>query len=294
MIDNYFINKYHSLPIAYFCMDSINGAVSAGNSKEEIYTFAHNHSEFEILYIEQGNAYMEIDGENYQLSSGDMLLINPFEVHFGKYPTENNHFSYFCIDFDIKLLSTPENEELLRSIEFSEVKYIHYIPKNHPQNHQLTTLIKNVYQAIVQKNIGWEYIVRGNMLLFLGTLISKNLEHNSLMDKKKVKGIKFMRESLSFIKAHFSEDITSRDAAMFFSYNLSYFCRLFKSVFNKSFNEYLLEYRLSKAKILLSSTNLTIAEICNRVGFKNQSYFSQVFKKTFGLLPITYRRNSLL
>ena len=60
-------------------------------------------------------------------------------------------------------------------------------------------------------------------------------------------------------------------------------------VFGASFIEILVDIRIAHAKSLLKNYNLTITDISEKVGFKNNSYFSVAFKKKTGLSPIQYR-----
>ncbi|NQZ70101.1 MAG: helix-turn-helix transcriptional regulator [Lentisphaeria bacterium] len=53
--------------------------------------------------------------------------------------------------------------------------------------------------------------------------------------------------------------------------------------------EYVKQLRLNKAKILLATTSLYVAEVADKVGFSNQFHFSRQFKKMFGVSPSDYQ-----
>jgi len=61
--------------------------------------------------------------------------------------------------------------------------------------------------------------------------------------------------------------------------------RKFRSLTNKSPNDYFRSLRLHKAKDLLTETGITVAEAAYKTGFKNVSHFSRVFTQEFGLKP---------
>lgn len=61
--------------------------------------------------------------------------------------------------------------------------------------------------------------------------------------------------------------------------------RKIRSITNKTTSEYIRDFRLSKAKMLIESTDSTIAEICFTAGFNNPSYFTKLFHTKYGITP---------
>ena len=68
-----------------------------------------------------------------------------------------------------------------------------------------------------------------------------------------------------------------------------HFLRLFRTAFNKTPHQYLTQRRIEKAKELLSSSALTVTDVCFEVGFESLGSFSSLFHKHVGHPPITYR-----
>ncbi|MEM9888066.1 MAG: ATP-binding protein [Bacteroidota bacterium] len=68
--------------------------------------------------------------------------------------------------------------------------------------------------------------------------------------------------------------------------------RKLKALTGQSTTQYMLALRLERAKDLLKTTDLSISEIAYRVGFKSQSYFSQVFVREVGRSPSVWRKES--
>ena len=67
--------------------------------------------------------------------------------------------------------------------------------------------------------------------------------------------------------------------------------RLFKDLVGQGFKEYITGKRLEMAFGLLQSTDCSVTEIANRVGFENATYFSSVFKKHYGFSPTKVKKN---
>ncbi len=68
-----------------------------------------------------------------------------------------------------------------------------------------------------------------------------------------------------------------------------HFLRLFRRAFNKTPHQYLTQRRIERAKELLSSSGLTVTDVCFEVGFESLGSFSSLFHKHVGQPPITYR-----
>jgi AraC-like DNA-binding protein len=75
-----------------------------------------------------------------------------------------------------------------------------------------------------------------------------------------------------------------------FHYNLSYICRVFKKYMGITMSQHLCAIRLQHATILLKTSNKTVAEISNELGFSSISFFNKYFKKRFHITPKNYRK----
>lgn len=98
-------------------------------------------------------------------------------------------------------------------------------------------------------------------------------------------------QMLAYIDAHFTEELYLKDIANNLYINFSYACELFKKHSGTTFSKHLTNLRMKKSAELLLSTDLTIEEICYRVGYNNYSYFNKIFRKTFAITPYQYRVN---
>jgi AraC-like DNA-binding protein len=69
----------------------------------------------------------------------------------------------------------------------------------------------------------------------------------------------------------------------------SHFRHCFKEVTGLSFVQYLNEFRITRAQLLLGSTGQPVSQVAQEVGFGNQSHFGRLFKKLVNLSPTEYR-----
>lgn len=96
-----------------------------------------------------------------------------------------------------------------------------------------------------------------------------------------------------YMQEHLSEEITLSVLAEEFHLNAQYISQLFKNEIGVGFFAYLTNIRLEKAKKLLLSTALPIADVAEQSGYGDYRVFTKVFKKAEGITPSQYRRDFL-
>ncbi len=107
----------------------------------------------------------------------------------------------------------------------------------------------------------------------------------------KTQGDNRMTKMLEYILSNYQEDLKLEDLAEEFSFNYHYLSAYFNQQMKESFSDYLNRLRIEKACGLLNEGNLSIAQISERVGYSEHSYFSRVFKKMTGKTPSMWRRS---
>jgi signal transduction histidine kinase/DNA-binding response OmpR family regulator len=101
----------------------------------------------------------------------------------------------------------------------------------------------------------------------------------------------FMRKILSIMESHLdNEHFGIQELCREMGMSRAQLYRKFKTLTDKTVNEYLMQFRLFKAKELLHDSNLSVSEVAWDVGFKNLSHFSRAFKEAFGQSPGTLRK----
>ncbi len=98
---------------------------------------------------------------------------------------------------------------------------------------------------------------------------------------------------INLIERCYADDLTLDDAAAVAGLSSSYLSRLFKEEIGTNFKNYLTKFRLERAKAALKDPRRKVYEVAEEVGFKDQRYFSEVFKKHYGYSPLEYRDHPL-
>lgn len=93
-----------------------------------------------------------------------------------------------------------------------------------------------------------------------------------------------------FISQHYSnETLSIRDISTYVHLSAAYLCTLFKSETGVTINQYLTDFRMAQAKVMLEDPRYKITDISSSVGYSDGGYFGKSFKKTVGLSPSEYR-----
>lgn len=101
----------------------------------------------------------------------------------------------------------------------------------------------------------------------------------------------FVELAREYIEEHYYENIMLADVAQKVSISAGYLSTLFQKQLSKGFVDYLNEIRIEHACTYLQQNYLKTYEIAYRVGFKDEKYFSKVFKKIKGQSPSEYRKS---
>jgi len=94
---------------------------------------------------------------------------------------------------------------------------------------------------------------------------------------------------INYIDKNYQYDITLEELSKIAEFSPQYICRLFKECLNTRPFEYITKIRITKAKLLMLDTDLSLSEIHNLVGYKDISYFSAIFKRHEKMSPNDFR-----
>lgn len=95
-----------------------------------------------------------------------------------------------------------------------------------------------------------------------------------------------------YIREHYRENIGRNEIAAQFYLTPEYLGKMYKKQTGISLKEYITDYRIEQAKILLKKGEVQVSDVAEAVGFENFTYFSTIFKKSTGMTPNQYRKQS--
>lgn len=94
-----------------------------------------------------------------------------------------------------------------------------------------------------------------------------------------------LQQAIDYIHTHLDQDLSLVELANVVNISPTYFASLFKQAMKISPHQYVIQQRVEQAKVMLSKTDLAIADIALQVGFSSQSHLTQQFKRLTGMTP---------
>ena len=243
---------------------------------------ARNHYLFH--YVISGTGLLMSNGSSgrtntYQIRSGQGFMIFPKQINT-YIADETLPWEYSWIEFDgLKVKEALEIAGLTMDS-----------PIYHSNVRDLSAELKNEMLYIAQHSDQSPFHLIGHLYLFLDYL-TRSSSSRRLLQGGRMRDF-YIKEAISYIEQNFQNDISVEDIAKFCSLNRSYFGKIFRDALGKSPQEFLINYRMSKAAELLKLTELSIGDISNAVGYPSQLHFSRAFKKIHGISPRQWRNEN--
>jgi two-component system, response regulator YesN len=110
-----------------------------------------------------------------------------------------------------------------------------------------------------------------------------------LSEKSETQYVKIADKLVRMIQEQYDREITLESCSQILNYHPVYLSRIFKREIGTPFSDYLAEYRMKMAKVMLETTDLKISEISDRLHYKNISSFIRSYKKMHQMTPGQYR-----
>jgi len=248
----------------------------------------HLHKALEILCIISGEIQLIVGHVEKHLSSGQIALINSYDVHtiIG---TVGTGAKYYVLQVEPDILSSYGIDVRRYMPMYDEEKFL-------MQEDDITIALNNLIQQTFEHGQQSGKATDVNILADVFGIFAKIMarSENEDIGEKQVNYEKKTSDRLqyifSYVEEHYSEDISLDEIARNVHLTRNYFCRFFKRETGITFIEFLNKYRCKEAGKLIRDTDMTITEIASSVGFKNLSYFNKTYKKFSGDTPSKNRR----
>ena len=248
----------------------------------------HFHPEFELVFVTNGSGRRHVGNHSSYYQNGDLVLIGSNVPHsgfgFGALGVHEEIVVQFKEDFlgshffdssemsSIKKLLKRSMQGIAFGTDTKEKAaslFLHF--KDLPPLQRLTSLLHILH-----------FLSESEDFILLNTINSNYQFH--LKDQTRLHNL------FQFVEQNYQKPISTPQAAEITHLTVPAFCNYFKKYMNANFTDFVNEYRINKASILLSEGR-TISEVCFDTGFNSLAYFSRTFKYFKGLSPSEFKKN---
>lgn len=241
----------------------------------------HWHREMELIFILNGHATINMDGERYEVKPLDVIVMDYAKIHEVTYALFRT--MGICIHISKQLLRRylPENGPIAVRCAPQNL-----LPEQQPYYMELCGILKELTILYVSQKS--TYRLRSTALIL--ELLACLIEHFSepVTDtgaETKAGSMERLDQICTYVEHHYAEEITLGEAAEEAGLNKEYFCRFFKQNMGTSFIQYVNQVRLGHIYQDLLYTDGSVQEIMERHGFYNQKLFYRMFKERYDCTP---------
>lgn len=236
--------------------------------------------------------YAASDDAYSYVEAGDLKLDRRL-THTGRFEMPLSHYHGAMISFDMKVASSSLHEQIHDfpvDLLTLRKKYCRDI---YPMVIHGSPAIEHIFSELyaVPEKIKRPYfkIKILELLLYLDALeLPEKAEERPYFYKTQVEKTKAIQQ---FLIQHIDENVTQEELSKRFDIPMTTMKNCFKSVFGATIGNWLLQYRMNQAAVLLKTQRkMSVAEVAGRVGYDSPSKFAIAFRRVMGMSPVEYRR----
>lgn len=250
----------------------------------------HYHPEYEIVCVLSGSGTRHVGNHFSSYDDGDLVIMGPNLPHSGFGLNAHGLHEEIVIQikeevFNQSLLTRPELGPLTPFLE--RVKYgVSF--KGATREKATKKLIRLLKLSPFERFI--ELIA---LLQFMATSTEYTMLNlpQGFLPLTVQKHHERLKSIFSYVEKHYDEEIEIKKVADIAHLTVPAFCNYFKKVMNITFTDFINQYRIQQACILLQQEK-SIADACFECGFNNVTYFNKVFKTIMKKTPSEFRKGA--
>lgn len=243
---------------------------------------SHAHDSYEFIIPYSTMPYVGVENRCFAINKGNIFPINSWQAHG---PQDRM--------LNMNIISLQVDNDSLGEIAYSIYGKFNICFKqgNNTLSNDLKALVELFIEEYRSIQPGRNLILKSLSTQILASLIEQ-IENNmpSPVSSSYSTAKKNLDKAIEYLRDQYDEDYSLEEAAQVARLSCFHFIRVFKSYTGKTPYEYLMLFKLNKAKELLISNRSSITEICFMCGFNSLSNFTNFFKKRVGVTPSEYRK----
>lgn len=245
------------------------------------YRTPHFHPEWELIWLLEQPLALRCGGETMTAHPGELLLFRPEQIHeFHKLETGA---TFLCLQVSPELLHL-ENSLTVDCVRLNEALE----PARIAEIQKALADIMGAY--LNHPDFAGLYCLGRVSLLFHSLFTSlpvRPVSREELLSREKQTNR--MSSLIRFVDEHYMHKIRLSDFAEAEGFSMSYLSHFIKDTLNQTFQDYVTSVRVNAACQKMAATEEKLTQIAMESGFSDYRYFSNAFRKQFGMTPEQYR-----
>ncbi len=245
----------------------------------------HHHDFYEVYYLLSGEVEYWVDGRIIRMRSGDLLLINPLELHRPILEGKNRIYERIVLWINKEYLEGLFSDQikLSRCFDTSLPTHTHLIRPAVSERSALTARMGELVREYYNPEMGSDLCAYG---LFLQLMVQMNrmAQQGQVRQEETQQLSELVQKALVFIGENLNSPITLEGLAARFFVSKYYLSHAFTKEVGVSVYRYIMLRRLLMARQLLSAGE-TAGQVCRNCGFSDYTSFYRAFKSEYGISP---------
>ena len=238
----------------------------------------HTHPFTELFYVVDGKGEFIIQQQRFAVKANDFVIINPHVEHT-EVSSSEDPLEYIVVGIQgLSFSNLTTQDQSDQPFSFFNLR---------DEQKDILRYLNVMVQEATNQAMSYELVCHNLLeILLIKILRHQHFELEVDSKNKTSKDIAFIKH---YLKTYYRESIQLEDLASMTHLSRFYISHSFKKDVGLSPMEYLMTIRIKESKILLRTTNYSVSQIADIVGFTTPTYFSKQFRKVTGISPSDYR-----
>lgn len=272
---------FTAFPVAFYHGDLVSNTV-----------IWHWHDELELILVHHGTIMAGVGQTSVTLTAGEGCFIKAGALH-NVWKADGSPCEYRSVVFHPRLIGSMDSIFWLHYIQpLEEPNFPQMIPFFVGDTYDFPAFFSRLWQVQEDQNIGYENDIRYLLTRFAARLSNTPVEKEHQPSVREVRDMERMKAMLSFLEAHYAEELSLEQIAESAGVSVTECMRCFRRNIGVSPIRFLKERRLQYAADMLRHTKQNISEIATSCGFLDMSYFTKAFRQLYDTTPTAYRNGS--
>ncbi len=254
----------------------------------------HHHDFYEIYYLISGDVTYAIEGRMYHVVPGDILFLNPMELHQVSIKKDVDAYERYVLWIDPAMLTrlSTMTTNLGRCLDKERPTYCNQLRVPAEYKSEIKKLMDEIYKESDTTGFGVD-VMETALLSRLLVLLNRLSENDKPVDKEQEGGSKLITDIIDYINAHYGEQLSLEDIAEKLYVSKYHLSHEFRKQMGTGVYRYIQKKRVQIARQMLANGEKPY-DVYTQCGFRDYAGFYRAFTTEYGIGPREFVSSSKL